>query len=179
MNAACLGLDPWYFGGDYKRRPYWDANGAYVKQWLPELANLPVDDWKPPSPPPGGTAAVDCLYSPWAAPLAVLAHARVQLGVTYPPRCVDERAARAAVVAALQARRASWARGCIDSDAADPAADPAAGRAAAGPGRGPKAQGFDMVPLGRGGPAVSVFTPKALRMPRRKASWFAEKGGVS
>ncbi|WP_317134378.1 cryptochrome/photolyase family protein, partial [Endobacter medicaginis] len=45
-----------------------DADGAYVREWVPELAKLP-DRW---------------LHQPWAAPEAVLGAAGVRLGEDYP-----------------------------------------------------------------------------------------------
>ena len=51
----------------------WDAAGAYVRRWAPELARLP-DRW---------------LHAPWAAPAKVLADAGVTLGKTYPEPLID------------------------------------------------------------------------------------------
>ena len=41
MNAGGIGLDPYYIGLDYKKRPYWDARGMYIRTWCPELQSLP------------------------------------------------------------------------------------------------------------------------------------------
>ena len=41
MNAGCVGLDPYYCGMKYRKRAYWDSDGAYVRKWCPELSNLP------------------------------------------------------------------------------------------------------------------------------------------
>jgi deoxyribodipyrimidine photo-lyase len=50
-----------------------DADGAYVRRFVPELARLP-DRW---------------LHAPWTAPEAVLAEAGVRLGRDYPRPVVD------------------------------------------------------------------------------------------
>jgi len=55
-----------------------DPDGAYVKQWVHELAGLPPA-W---------------IHRPWAAPASVLASAGVTLGTRYPRPIVDHGAAR-------------------------------------------------------------------------------------
>lgn len=55
-----------------------DANGAYVRRYVPELARLSDEH----------------LHAPWQAPAAALARAGVRLGVTYPRPIVDHSAAR-------------------------------------------------------------------------------------
>ena len=55
-----------------------DADGAYVRRWVPELGRLP-DRW---------------LHRPWEAPREVLAGAGVELGRTYPHPVVDHGWAR-------------------------------------------------------------------------------------
>jgi len=72
MNAGCVGFDPYYVGTNYKRRPYWDKRGDYVRQWCPELKDLP-DHCETAEAQRGiGTFKVDCLYEPWSAPDNVL-----------------------------------------------------------------------------------------------------------
>ena len=63
-----------------------DAEGRYVRMWLPELAGLP-NRW---------------LHAPWTAPEAVLAGAGVRLGVDYPEPIVDHAEARARALEALK-----------------------------------------------------------------------------
>jgi deoxyribodipyrimidine photo-lyase len=50
-----------------------DADGRYVRRWVPELAPL----------------ATKWLHQPWAAPAAVLEDAGIRLGETYPEPIVD------------------------------------------------------------------------------------------
>lgn len=56
----------------------YDPNGAYVRRWAPELANLPDE----------------LIHAPWLAAPNVLRDARVELGRTYPQRIVDHATAR-------------------------------------------------------------------------------------
>ena len=62
-----------------------DADGAYVRKWVPELAALP-DRW---------------LHAPWTAPAETLAAAGVELGRGYPRPIVDHAAARRRALDAL------------------------------------------------------------------------------
>ncbi|MDP5065343.1 MAG: DNA photolyase family protein [Haliea sp.] len=66
-----------------------DAEGAYVRHWVPELAKLP-DRY---------------LHHPWDAPEALLAEAGITLGATYPLPIVDHSEAREAALTAYQAVR--------------------------------------------------------------------------
>ena len=55
-----------------------DPDGAYVRRWVPEIADLPDKH----------------LHKPWEAPGSVLEAAGVRLGQTYPAPIVDHKAAR-------------------------------------------------------------------------------------
>ncbi len=66
-----------------------DADGAYVRRWVPELARVPAKH----------------LHRPWEAPAAVLALAGVELGGNYPAPVVDHAQARAAALGALSRMR--------------------------------------------------------------------------
>ena len=63
-----------------------DAEGAYVRRWVPELARLPVR----------------YIHAPWQAPAEVLSRAGVTLGTTYPFPVVEHAAARAEALAAYR-----------------------------------------------------------------------------
>lgn len=63
-----------------------DAEGAYIRRWVPELAALPDGH----------------IHTPSEAPPAVLAEAGVRLGDTYPTPIVEHAAARARALAAFE-----------------------------------------------------------------------------
>ena len=63
----------------------YDAEGAYVRRWVPELAKLPDQ----------------VLHSPWSADAATLQAAGIVLGETYPAPIVDHADARARALAAF------------------------------------------------------------------------------
>ena len=67
-----------------------DPDGAYVRRWVPELANLP-DKF---------------LHAPWTARSIDLADAGVRLGVNYPAPIVDHAMARARALEAYASTRA-------------------------------------------------------------------------
>lgn len=62
-----------------------DADGAYVRRWIPEIAALP-DRW---------------LHAPWEAPAEVLKHAGIRLGRDYPQPMVAHDMARTRALDAL------------------------------------------------------------------------------
>lgn len=62
-----------------------DAQGKFVREWVPEIANLP-DAW---------------IQKPWEAPPDVLRAAGIKLGTTYPKPIVDHSQARIEALAAL------------------------------------------------------------------------------
>jgi deoxyribodipyrimidine photo-lyase len=63
----------------------YDADGAYVRRWVPEIAKLPDD----------------VLHRPWEADTNTLREARVVLGESYPHPIVDHAQARARALAAF------------------------------------------------------------------------------
>lgn len=69
-----------------KQGERYDVDGAYVRQWLPELANLPNA----------------YLHKPWTAPKDVLRAANLSLGQDYPLPIVDHGIARVEALAAYQ-----------------------------------------------------------------------------
>ncbi len=67
----------------------YDADGAYVRRFVPELAKLPDR----------------LLHKPWEAPAEALEKAEVSLGKTYPRPIVDHAKARSRSLAAYQAMK--------------------------------------------------------------------------
>jgi deoxyribodipyrimidine photo-lyase len=66
-----------------------DANGTYVRRWVPEIKDLPNS----------------VLHKPWEATDAQLQAAGVVMGKTYPMPIVDHKAARGRALAAFAAMR--------------------------------------------------------------------------
>ncbi len=62
-----------------------DADGTYIRTWLPELAHLDARH----------------IHAPWQADSSTLARAGITLGEDYPPPLVDHAHARQAALAAL------------------------------------------------------------------------------
>ncbi len=67
----------------------YDPDGAYVRRWVPELADLPTN----------------YIHQPWTAPHDVLRRAGVELGTTYPRPIVDHGQARDRALAAYETVR--------------------------------------------------------------------------
>jgi deoxyribodipyrimidine photo-lyase len=69
----------------------YDPDGAYVRQWIPEIARLPTK----------------LIHAPWTAPAEILAACGVTLGKTYPRPVVDHAMARDRALAAFKTLRAA------------------------------------------------------------------------
>ena len=63
-----------------------DPEGEYIRQYVPELKNLPNND----------------LFSPWEASAAVLKEAGITLGIDYPKPVVDLKSSRIAALTAFK-----------------------------------------------------------------------------
>ena len=67
-----------------------DAEGHYIRRWIPELSSLP-HQW---------------LHEPWSAPIEVLHAAGITLGEHYPRPIVEHAVARERALSALKSMRA-------------------------------------------------------------------------
>jgi deoxyribodipyrimidine photo-lyase len=90
--AASTGCDaqPWFrIFNPVTQSERFDADGKFIRRYLPALEKLPAP----------------AIHAPWAAPPLTLSHAGVRLGETYPAPVVDHAAARARTLARFQALR--------------------------------------------------------------------------
>ncbi|MCC6204195.1 MAG: FAD-binding domain-containing protein, partial [Hyphomicrobiales bacterium] len=89
VSGSGLDAAPWFrIFNPVLQGEKFDPSGAYVRQWLPEIAALP-DEW---------------LHRPFEAPSAVLEASGVVLGRSYPRPIVDLPASRRRALAALPRR---------------------------------------------------------------------------
>ena len=73
QNGGFSGLDQWNFVMHPVNAAHTcDPRGDFVRRWLPELAALP-DKF---------------IHQPWKCPAGVLRRSKVELGLTYPHRCI-------------------------------------------------------------------------------------------
>ena len=63
-----------------------DAEGEYVRKWVPEIAKLPSK----------------YIHEPWEAPAGILEYAGVELGKDYPKPIIDHKEGRERALAALE-----------------------------------------------------------------------------
>ncbi|XP_074282267.1 cryptochrome-1 isoform X2 [Silene latifolia] len=76
----------------------YDAEGEYVRQWIPELARMPTE-W---------------IHHPWNAPISVLKASGVELGVNYPKPIIEIDTARQNLTEAI-----CLMQGMISTDASE------------------------------------------------------------
>lgn len=90
--AASTGVDPQpYFRifNPTSQSEKFDAEAAFIKRWIPELAKLPAK----------------AVHAPWEAPIAILEHAGIRLGETYPKPIVDHSVMRERAISLLKTAR--------------------------------------------------------------------------
>jgi len=77
MQSGTTGINTVRIYNPYKQGLDQDPTGAFIRQWVPELAGVPADD----------------LHAPHAMPALVAQMAGVRLGRSYPPPIVDHATA--------------------------------------------------------------------------------------
>jgi deoxyribodipyrimidine photo-lyase len=100
IQAAATGVDTPRIFNPVKQSREQDPDGAFIREWVPELARLP-DAF---------------LHAPWDAPPEFLSAAGVVLGQTYPMRIVDHLAAANEARARIAAVRRSHAPAAAADD---------------------------------------------------------------
>ncbi len=89
MQSGTTGINTPRIYNPVKQSKDQDPNGAFIRQWIPELVRLGPDH----------------IHAPWEAPSDVLLSAAVRLGETYPTPVVNHLEAARAARAQIHARR--------------------------------------------------------------------------
>jgi deoxyribodipyrimidine photo-lyase len=87
MQSGVTGINTIRIYNPIKQARDQDPDGIFVKQWLPELARVPVE----------------YIFEPWTMPVTLQAHLGITIGLDYPKPIVDN------VVASRFAREAIYA----------------------------------------------------------------------